>query len=520
MIRVVVFLIAVGFAALLAAWFADRPGGVEIVWLGYRISTSVAVLAGSVALLIAVVMFVWSLLRSLLRAPGQVTQSWRARRVVKGERAVVRGLVAVGAGDPRAARRHADEARRIAPDQPLTLLLSAQTAELAGDRAGAEEIYRAMAERDDLKALGLHGLFLEARRRNDIPAARGIAEEAARSTPSLHWAGQAVLEFRCAEGDWRGALEALDRNMANGLIDKTSYRRQRAVLLTAQAEAGADGDRDRAYALAVEAAKLAPDLVPAAALAGRFHAEAGSPRKAARVLDAAWKLSPHPDIAEAYINLRPGDSARERLARAQKLEAQQAGHIEGALALARAAIDAKSFAVARGALEPFLAAPTQRVALLMAELEEAESSDVGRARAWMARAVHAARDPAWTSDGLVSERWMPVSPASGRLDAFEWKVPLEALSGPVIDEATVDPEETEHAILEPPRPAMESPPARAEPAEASPSPAPRPKAPSPRTPDTVIPLVHAPDDPGPEPEEAPPPTAGANGRSRWRDLFG
>jgi HemY protein len=37
----------------------------------------------------------------------------------------------------------------------------------------------------------------------------------------------------------------------------------------------------------------------------------------------------------------------------------------------------------------------------------------------MARAVHARRDPAWTADGLIAERWMSVSPVSGRLDAFQ-----------------------------------------------------------------------------------------------------
>ena len=60
----------------------------------------------------------------------------------------------------------------------------------------------------------------------------------------------------------------------------------------------------------------------------------------------------------------------------------------------------------------------------MAEIEQRESGDEGRAREWMARALRAPRDPAWTADGFVSDRWMPVSPVSGRLDAFQWKVPL------------------------------------------------------------------------------------------------
>ena len=46
----------------------------------------------------------------------------------------------------------------------------------------------------------------------------------------------------------------------------------------------------------------------------------------------------------------------------------------------------------------------------------------------MARALSSARrDPAWTADGFVSERWLPVSPVTGRLDAFAWKDPLSGL---------------------------------------------------------------------------------------------
>src|SRR5260370_7655133 len=59
----------------------------------------------------------------------------------------------------------------------------------------------------------------------------------------------------------------------------------------------------------------------------------------------------------------------------------------------------------------------------MAELEMAQG-DEGRAREWMARALNARRDPAWTADAFVSDHWLPISPVSGRLDAFEWKDPL------------------------------------------------------------------------------------------------
>ena len=172
------------------------------------------------------------------------------------------GLSPVGAGDLDAARKHTAEVKRIAPAEPLALLLSAQAAQLGGDREAADNAFRAMASRADTKALGLHGLHVEARRRGDPASAHAFAEEAARLSPSLGWAGKAVLEFRCLTGDWAGALALLEANKR--ALDKESYRRQRAVMLTARALASEETDRDNAKAYALEAAKLAPTLVPAA----------------------------------------------------------------------------------------------------------------------------------------------------------------------------------------------------------------------------------------------------------------
>src|SRR4029077_4785994 len=116
--------------------------------------------------------------------------------------------------------------------------------------------------------------------------------------------------------------------------------------------------------------------------------------------------------------------ARQRLVRIETLAAKMPAHPESALAVARAAIDASEFAKAREALAPFVEAPTQRVAMLMAEIERTEHGDTGKARAWTLRGVRALHDPVWTADGYVSEKWRPVSPVSGRLDAFQWQMPL------------------------------------------------------------------------------------------------
>ena len=259
-----------------------------------------------------------------------------------------------------------------------------------------------------------------------------------------------MLGFRCAKGDWNGALAILDNNLASGLIDKPAYRRQRGVLLTARALELETVDRDLSRDSVMEAIKLAPTLVPAAVLASKYQSEAHQIRRSMRIVEAAWLAHPHPDLADAYAHVKLGDSARQRLVRVETLAAKAPGHLESALAVARAAIDAAEFARARDALAPFIAAPTQRVAMLMAEIERTEHGDSGRARAWTLRAVRALHDPVWTADGYVSDRWRPVSPVSGRLDAFQWQMPLAAL--PSDKNAAIESSPFEEAMLAaPPR---------------------------------------------------------------------
>lgn len=454
MLRIVIFLVLVALAGAGAAWVADQPGDVVMTWGGYRASPSIPVFVLCLGIFAVLIVLLWSVLTAIWRMPGRMRRRRHEKRHARGRHAVTHGLLAIGHGDTALARRHAEAARRHAPDDPLALLLHAQSAQLEGNRDEAQRAFRAMAEREDTRLLGLRGLFIEAQRADDAVSAVMIAEEAIKLSPSSTWASHAVLGFRCARGDWSGALAILDSNLSAGLIDKAGYRRQRGVLLTARALELETMDRDVARESVMEAVKLAPTLVPAAVLAAKFESEAHQVRRAMKLVEAAWLANPHPDLADAYAHVKLGDSARQRLQRvetlAAKTPADKAGHVEGQLAIARAAIDASEFARAREVLSPYVNDPTQRVALLMAELERAEHGDGGRARAWTLRAVRARHDPAWTADGYVSDRWRPVSPVTGRLDAFQWQTPVASL--PSDKGTTIESSAFEEAMLAAPPP--------------------------------------------------------------------
>jgi len=246
--------------------------------------------------------------------------------------------------------------------------------------------------------------------------------------PDLPWAGKAVLKLQSASHDWDKVEETLDRNQRNKLVTKSDANKMRAVIKVSKALECEKNDEASALKLAEDAHKLDPDLVPAAVVAGRILSNRGEIRRATRILERTWRKSPHPDIAEIYGDVRPGDSPRDRLKRVKSLAQIGFSGEEGAFAVARAAIDAQAWDEARKALAPFIEnRPSQRLCTLMAEIEQGDKGDTGRVREWLARAVRAPRDPQWTADGFTSSSWLPTSPVTGELGAFQWKVPVELI---------------------------------------------------------------------------------------------
>lgn len=428
MVRILVYLLFLVALALGLAWLIDHPGEIVLNWQGYRIKTSLLVGLGAILSVVTALVVAWNVLRSAVRSPAAMARASRARRREKGFAALSQGIHAVGVGDAQLAARAAARLQKYLPGEPVALLLRAEAAQLMGDHQAVEAIFREMTARDDTRLLGYRGLHAHAHRRGEIASAHNYAS-AAHDIAALPWSAAAVFDRRVAEKDWQGALDVLeDKRNFNGT---GLGERQRAVLRTALALEKEQSAPDEALGLARLALKRAPDLVPAAALAARLLARKGAVWRAAKAIESAWPLGPHPDLAKFYLDLRPGESHNGRLARARALAKLAPGHPESRMMLASAAIAACDFRAARESMRPLIAGeerPTTRMCLLMAEIEEAEHGESGYIREWLARAARAPRDACWTADGVMSDQWMPASPVSGKLGAFVWKRPDERIA--------------------------------------------------------------------------------------------
>jgi len=431
--RAIPTLILIALLIAVAVFVAEQPGAVSVVWQDWRIDTSIPVLVLAVLLVALAVMVLWGILRRVIAGPKAFSRRRREKRRHAGYRALTQGMVAVAAGDAEEAQRHARKADVLLAEPPLTLLLSAQAAQLNGDEDAARKYFTAMLNRPETEFLGLRGLITQALKKGERGTALRLTERARTLRPKTRWVLSSLFDLQAREGRWREAQETLTEAARRKAIPAAVARRHEAVLLYEQSrEADAGGQPRMAASLVARAVSLAPDFTAAV----RRHAEMlqreGRQRQAAKAIENGWRHLPHPELAEAWRALEPQETALQRVKRTERLAAANPSHPESRLALAAAALEAQLWGEARTQLEPLLAngAATARLCRMMAELEEAEHGDHALARNWLARAAVAPPDPVWLCGECMSEThgWAALCPHCGAFDTLRWKTPTRAVA--------------------------------------------------------------------------------------------
>jgi HemY protein len=430
MIRTVFFVLIAALVVIGAVWLADHPGSVSLAWGDVRGDIDMAVVFGGLLLFAVIVALLYRVWWSAKRVPKAISNSRKRGKQERGYKALTQGMVAVAAGDANEARRQAKKADTLLGEPPLTMLLSAQAAQLNGDEAAATRYFDAMLKRPETAFLGLRGLLMQAERDGDTTAALAYADRAKTLQPKTPWVLTKLFDLQVRQGQWQAALKTLDQAIKSGAIKNTDGQGLRAaILLGCSLEAETAGNKAAAISFAEKAHKQRPDHLPSIVRRASLMNDAGKTRGLLKLIKDAWAHAPHPKLAELYVG---GDATSDALTRVKKFEELREAnpdHPESRIALVRALIDAKIWGAARTHLKALdLDDPPSRVCRLMAELEEGEYQNADAVRHWLVRAANAAPDPAWICGdcGATSARWTPLCHRCDALGTLDWRVPEHA----------------------------------------------------------------------------------------------
>lgn len=434
LIKILAFVAAITALTFGATQLMEVDGGATIAVGGIELTLSALELTFA---LVGLVVLVWLLLKllSFLVATFKflngdetaISRYFDRNREKKGYEALSEGMMALASGEGHLALTKAARAEKYLQSPRLTNLLTAQAAEMTGDRRKAEETYKLLLQDDKTRFVGVRGILKQKLEAGDTETALALAEKAFALKPRHVETQDVLLRLQAEKSDWKGARSTLNAKLKSGALPRDVHKRRDAVLALSEARDIADeGKTIEAREAAIEANRLSPDLIPAAGLAARGYIEAGNARYATRVLTKAWSVQPHPDLATAFAEIVPDETPAARLKRFRALTKLKPDHPETKMLLAELSIAAEDFPQARRDIASLVESdPTARSLTIMAAVERGEGADDSTVRGWLARALTAPRGPQWVCESCqhIHPVWAPVCSNCSSFDTLAWKTP-------------------------------------------------------------------------------------------------
>lgn len=434
LIKILAFVVLIAALAWGASWLLEAEGGVTIQFLGEElpltpIKAVIAVLLFALALwvLFKVVGFLIAFLKFINGDNTAISRYFARNRQNKGMAAVTEAMLAMASGEGKAALIQAKRADKLLDQPALTKLLTAQAATEAGETKIAEEAYKSLLDDNKTRFVGVQGLLGQKLAAGDTEVAGKLAQKAFSLNPKHEPTQNMLLKLQSTNEDWSGARKTIGAKLKHGQIPRDLHKRRDAVLSLAQSRAlRLEGKVDEAQAIAIEANRLSPTLVPAAVAAAKAYHEQEKPRYATKVLKAAWEENPHPSIAAAFAALGPDETPQARLKRFGALFKSNPQHAETVRTKAELALTAGDTALARTTLTSLVETdPTVRSVTLMAAIEKVEGASEDVVRSRITQAISAQRDAQWicSNCGEFHDDWEPVCDSCGGMDTLSWTRP-------------------------------------------------------------------------------------------------
>lgn len=434
LVKILAFVAFVMAATFGASMLLEMDGNATVDIGGQSATFSVIELVIGLIILVALVWLTFKLIGLAIAAfkflngdETAISRYFSRNRERKGFEALSEGMMALASGEGRLAMAKANRAEKFLERPELTNLLTAQAAELAGDRKMAEQTYRKLLEDDKTRFVGVRGIMKQKLEDGDTDTALLLAKKAFAIKPKHVETQDVLLRLQAEKSDWKGARETLTAKLKTGQLPRPVHKRRDAVLALSEAKGILEsGQSLEAQEAAIEANRMSPDLVPAAVMAAETYIKKSNPRAAVRVIKKAWEVSPHPDLAAAFAAIEPDEDAKARLKRFRVLTKLQPTHPETKMLIAELNIAAEDFPEARRTIAELVAEePTARSLTIMAAIERGEGSADAVVRGWLAKALTAPRGPQWICDNCqhIHSTWGPVCDNCSGFDTLSWRAP-------------------------------------------------------------------------------------------------
>ena len=344
----------------------------------------------------------------------------------KGYNAFVSGMIALANKDYKRAILESKKISNHLDDNPsLALLLKSEIFKVEKKYDELSVVYEDMSKNKHTENLGYRGMMEQYLRAQDYHHAFIYGERLFNNNPFIEKIYDTLVSIIAKTNNWQQLLIISDRAFSKKIIDKKVYEENKSIGFFEIAKIKQLSEIEESLKYMQKALKLRKNFPPYIKLYINLLIQNKNYNLAKKSIKKAWNELPHAEYKESILSLA-AHLEIEMSELVKYIAGTSYKNEESIILMVEALIESKKWDDARNQIKDLLdVRPKKEVCLLMAKIEEGDSSDVQKINAWTQRAKDGAANNIWicTISKKSQQTWSSVSEA-GYFNSLEWRQPI------------------------------------------------------------------------------------------------
>ena len=344
----------------------------------------------------------------------------------KGYNAFVSGMLALANKDYKRAILESKKISNHLDDNPsLALLLKSEIFKVEKKYDELSVVYENMSKNKHTENLGYRGMMEQYLRAQDYHHAFIYGERLFNNNPFIEKIYDTLVSIIAKTNNWQQLLIISDRAFSKKIIDKKVYEENKSIGFFEIAKIKQLSEIEESLKYMQKALKFRKNFPPYIKLYINLLIQNKNYNLAKKSIKKAWNELPHAEYKESILSLA-AHLEIEMLELVEYIAGTSYKNEESIILMVEALIERKKWDDARNQIKDLLdVRPKKEVCLLMAKIEEGDSSDVQKINAWTQRAKDGAANNIWicTISKKSQQTWSSVSEA-GYFNSLEWRQPI------------------------------------------------------------------------------------------------
>ena len=344
----------------------------------------------------------------------------------KGYNAFVSGMIALANKDYKRAILESKKISNHLDDNPsLALLLKSEIFKVEKKYDELSVVYEDMSKNKHTENLGYRGMMEQYLRAQDYHHAFIYGERLFNNNPFIEKIYDTLVSIIAKTNNWQQLLIISDRAFSKKIIDKKVYEENKSIGFFEIAKIKQLSEIEESLKYMQKALKFRKNFPPYIKLYINLLIQNKNYNLAKKSIKKAWNELPHAEYKESILSLA-AHLEIEMLELVEYIAGTSYKNEESIILMVEALIESKKWDDARNQIKNLLdVRPKKEVCLLMAKIEEGDSSDVQKINAWTQRAKDGAANNIWicTISKKSQQTWSSVSEA-GYFNSLEWRQPI------------------------------------------------------------------------------------------------